>query len=198
MPLLTHLLAAVRLVPARARRECPAQTHACRYREEQERPQGPQKDPMPDLGPEHAQDIHGPPPGCVVLRTSFVALRAGYGHDWRSRPLGRIADGPLSTHCRQIRSAITGGNASPSQSFSVLCGLLGIFLLHTAMTWKPGTPSASSLAYVGLWVGAAAAIIATLWLARRSSQRGPLTSASHPLQTNSVTRQKMGAGSSLA
>jgi protein-S-isoprenylcysteine O-methyltransferase Ste14 len=50
--------------------------------------------------------------------------------------------------------------------------LLGFLLLYMAMTGRPGRSNISSLAYVGLWVGAAAAMIVAYWLSRRLSKEG--------------------------
>ena len=48
--------------------------------------------------------------------------------------------------------------------------LLGLLLLYIAMTDRPGMTNIPTLAYVGLWVGAAVAMIVAYWLSKRLSK----------------------------
>jgi putative flippase GtrA len=50
--------------------------------------------------------------------------------------------------------------------------LLGLLLLYMAMTGRPGMSNIPPLAYVGLWVGAAVAMIVAYWLSKRLSKEG--------------------------
>jgi high-affinity Fe2+/Pb2+ permease len=51
--------------------------------------------------------------------------------------------------------------------------VLSFSLLGRPMTGEPGVTPSTPLAYVGLWVGAAVAIILALWVATTENTRKP-------------------------